>query len=107
VRTLDRFGAGDAVTVSRGIRYAVRHHADVINMSLEFPAFVGAAQIPQVMSAIRYAHRRGVVMTAVAGNGARASVLPYPGRARDVIAVAATTEHGCRAEYSNAEPRST
>jgi len=102
VRTLDRFGAGDAVTVSRGIRYAVRHHADVINMSLEFPAFVGAAQIPQVMSAIRYAHRRGVVMTAVAGNGARASVLPYPGRARDVIAVAATTEHGCRAEYSNA-----
>jgi serine protease len=102
VRALDRFGAGDAVTVSRGIRYAVRHRADVINMSLEFPAFVGAAQIPQVMSAIRYAHRRGVVMTAVAGNGASASVLPYPGRARDVIAVAATTERGCRAEYSNA-----
>jgi serine protease len=102
VRMLDMFGAGDAVTVSRGIRYAVRHHADVINMSLEFPAFVNAPDVPQVMSAIRYAHRHGVVMTAVAGNGARASVLPYPGRARDVIAVAATTEHGCRAEYSNA-----
>jgi serine protease len=102
VRTLDRLGAGDAVTVARGIRFAVRHHADVINMSLEFPAFVNAAQIPQVMSAIRYAHRKGVVMTAVAGNGARASVLPYPGRARYVIAVAATTQHGCRAEYSNA-----
>jgi serine protease len=102
VRTLDRLGAGDAVTVARGIRYAVRHHADVINMSLEFPAFVNATQIPQVMAAIRYAHRRGVVMTAVAGNGALASVLPYPGRARDVIAVAATTQHGCRAEYSNA-----
>jgi serine protease len=102
VRTLDRFGAGDAVSVSRGIRYAVRHHADVINMSLEFPAFVGAAAIPQVMAAIRYARRHGVVMTAVAGNGARAPVLPYPGRARDVIAVAATTERGCRAVYSNA-----
>ena len=102
VRTLDRFGAGDAVTVSRGIRYAVRHHADVINMSLEFPAFVNAAQIPQMMSAIRYAHRHGVVMTAVAGNGSGAAVLPYPGRAHDVIAVAGTTEHGCRAEYSNA-----
>ncbi len=102
VRTLDRFGAGDAVTVARGIRYAVRHHADVINMSLEFPAFVNAGQIPQVMSAIRYAHRRGVVMTAVAGNGALATVLPYPGRAHDVIAVAATTQHGCRADYSNA-----
>jgi serine protease len=101
VRTLDMFGAGDAVTVSRGIRYAVRHRADVINMSLEFPAFVNAADVPEVMSAIRYAHRHGVVLTAVAGNGARASVLPYPGRARDVIAVAATTEHGCRAAYSN------
>ena len=102
VRTLDRFGAGDAVTVSRGIRYAARHHADVINMSLEFPAFVNAGDIPQVMSAIRYAHRRGVVLTAVAGNGARAAVLPYPGRAHDVIAVAATTERGCQAKYSNA-----
>jgi serine protease len=101
VRTLDDLGAGDAVAVARGIRYAVRRHADVINMSLEFPTFVGAAAIPQVMSAIRYAHRHGVVMTAVAGNRARVPVLPYPGRARDVIAVAATTEHGCRADYSN------
>jgi serine protease len=102
VRTLDMFGAGDAVTVSRGIRYAVRHHADVINMSLEFPPFVNAALLPQVMSAIRYAHRHGVVMTAVAGNESSPSVVPYPGRAHDVMAVAGTTEHGCRAEYSNA-----
>ena len=102
VRTLDMFGAGDAVTVSQGIRYAVRHHADVINMSLEFPAFVNAGDIPQVMSAIRYAHRHRVVMTAVAGNESRTAVLPYPGRAHNVIAVAATTERGCRAEYSNA-----
>ena len=36
VRTLDASGAGDAVTIARGIRYAVRHHADVINLSLEF-----------------------------------------------------------------------
>jgi serine protease len=102
VRTLDMWGAGDAVTVSRGIRYAVHHHANVINMSLEFPAFVGAGQIPQVMSAIRYAHRHGVVMTAVAGNESSPSIVPYPGRARQVISVAATTQHGCRATYSNA-----
>ena len=102
VRTLDAFGAGDAVTVSRGIRYAVRHHADVINMSLEFPALVSAAQVPDVMAALRYARRRRVVVTAVAGNEASTSVVPYPARASNVIAVAATTEHGCRAEYSNA-----
>jgi serine protease len=102
VRTLDVWGAGDAVTVSRGIRYAVRHHANVINMSLEFPAFVNAREIPQVMSAIRYAHKHRVVMTAVAGNESSPSIVPFPGRARDVISVAATTQHGCRATYSNA-----
>ena len=102
VRTLDTFGAGDAVTVSRGIRYAVRHHADVINMSLEFPAFVDSRDIPDVISAIRYARRHGVVVTAVAGNEAGTSVIPYPGRAPGVIAVAATTDRGCQAEYSNA-----
>jgi serine protease len=102
VRTLDTFGAGDAVTVAGGIRYAVRHRADVINMSLEFPAFVESADIPGVVSAIRYARRRGVVVTAVAGNEGSTSVVPYPGRAPGVIAVAATTERGCQAEYSNA-----
>jgi serine protease len=102
VRTLDTFGAGDAVTVSRGIRFAVRHHADVINMSLEFPAFVDSRDIPDVISAIRYARRHGAVVTAVAGNEAGTSVIPYPGRAPGVIAVAATTERGCQAEYSNA-----
>jgi serine protease len=102
VRTLDMFGAGDAVTVSRGIRYAVRHHADVINMSLEFPPIVNAANVPQVVSALRLARRHRVVVTTVAGNGSRTAVLPYPGRSRNVIAVAATTERGCRAEYSNA-----
>jgi serine protease len=102
VRTLDMFGAGDAVTVSRGIRYAVRHHADVINMSLEFPPIVNAADVPQVVSALKSARRHRIVVTTVAGNGSRTELLPYPGRARDVIAVAATTERGCRAEYSNA-----
>jgi serine protease len=102
VRTLDAFGSGDAVTVSRGIRYAVRRHADVINLSLEFAPLVGAREVPDVMAALRYARRHRVVVTAVAGNGADTSVIPYPARANEVIAVAATTERGCHAEYSNA-----
>jgi serine protease len=101
VRTLDAFGSGDAVTVSRGIRYAVHHGADVINLSLEFGPLVGAAQVPDVVGALRYANRHGVVVTAVAGNESSTSVVPYPARAKTVIAVAATTEHGCKAEYSN------
>jgi serine protease len=101
VRTLDASGAGDSVTISRGIRYAVHHGADVINLSLEFAPFVGASDVPDVLAALRFARQHRVVVTAVAGNGAALS-LPFPGRASGVIAVAATTRHGCRAEYSNA-----
>jgi serine protease len=101
VRTLDTDGAGDAVTITRGIRYAVRHNADVINMSLEFAPYVRASDIPDLLAAIRYARRHRVVVTGVAGNEG-ASGVPYPARAKGVIAVAATTEDGCHAEYSNA-----
>ena len=100
VRTLDAFGSGDAVTVSRGIRYAVRHDADVINLSLEFGPTVRATDVPDVLAAIRFARRHGVVVTGVAGNSSDQQV-PYPARAKGVIAVGATTEHGCQAEYSN------
>ena len=39
-------------------------------------------------------------MVGAAGNEGVASVA-YPARARDVLSVGATTEHGCLAEYSN------
>jgi serine protease len=100
VRTLDASGAGSAVSVASGIRYAVRHHADVINMSLEFSPFVRASDIPDLIAAIRYARRHRVVVISVAGNEAGPTV-PYPARAKGVIAVAATTESGCQAKYSN------
>lgn len=100
VRTLDANGIGDAVTIARGINYAVRHHADVINLSLEFGPEIRAAHVPSVVAALRYAHRHRVVVTAVAGNEAAGQV-PYPARAKGVIAVGATTEDGCLAEYSN------
>jgi serine protease len=105
VRILDDQGDGDANAIARGIRYAVSHHADVINMSLEFGPNIGASQVPGVLSAIHEAHRHGVVITTVAGNEGRTSALPFPARSSDVIAVAATTEHGCQARYSNAGPQ--
>jgi serine protease len=105
VRTLDATGAGDAATIARGIRYAVSHHADVINLSLEFAPFVGARDIPDVLAALRYARHEGVVVTTVAGNEATRSQLPFPARSAQVISVAATTAHGCQAKYSNAGPQ--
>ena len=102
VRTLDAAGDGDSVTISRGIRYAVDHHADVINLSLEFAPYVGARDVPNVLAALRYARRKGVLVTTVAGNEANLSAIPFPARSGLVIAVAATTADGCQAKYSNA-----
>ena len=100
LRVLDAHGEGDSAAIARAIRYAVRHRADVINLSLEFPPEVRAAEIPDVVSALHYARRRGVVVTAAAGNQTDIAVA-YPARVSSVIAVAATTITGCQADYSN------
>jgi serine protease len=72
----------------------------VINMSFEFDIGLTASQIPDVISALRQANRAGVVLVAAAGNTEDTQVA-YPARAKHTIAVGATTEHGCLAEYSN------
>jgi serine protease len=100
VRVLDERGDGDSVAISRGIRFAADRGADVINLSLEFDAGVGSAQVPEIIQAVRYAHRKGVTIFAAAGNQA-ARAVAYPARTRHVISVAATTERLCQAEYSN------
>src|SRR3954452_18406001 len=101
VRVLDSEGTGNPSDIARGLRYAARHGAQVINLSLEFGTQVRASQIPDVLSSIRYARRRGATVIAAAGNQAD-SVVAYPARAPGVIAVAATTERGCEADYSDA-----
>ncbi len=100
VRVLDASGAGDAATISKGIRYAVSHGAQVINLSLEFDMTVTAADIPDIESAILYAHRHGVVVVAAAGNDS-SEELAYPARTPTVISVGATTKDLCLADYSN------
>jgi len=103
VRVLDRRGAGASADITEGIRFAVRRGADVINLSFEFDdgfRQFSAFEIPDVLAAIRFAHRHGVVVVAAAGNFARGAI-SYPARAPDVISVSATTEQGCRAHYSN------
>src|SRR3954453_22795607 len=101
VRVLDSEGTGNTSDIARGLRFAARHGAQVINLSLEFGTQVRASQIPDVLSAIRYARRKGATVVAAAGNQAD-SLVAYPARAPGVIAVAATTERGCEADYSDA-----
>ncbi len=100
VRVLDSEGDGDATVIAKGVRFAVAHGARVINLSLEFPTGITASDIPELISALRYANRRGVVVVAAAGNEAHAAAA-YPARTPSVIAVGASTEHGCLASYSN------
>ena len=100
LRVLDANGDGDGANFAKAIKYAVNHHAQVINMSVEFNTDLHAADIPEVISAINYAHKHGVVMVGAAGNDSE-DRLAYPARHRYVISVAATTADGCLAEYSN------
>ncbi len=104
VRILDAQGNGDAVTIAQGIRYAVTHGAEVINLSIEFGLSVTSSDIPGIIAALRFAHRRGVVMVAAAGNDGDGEIA-YPARATQVISVGATTIDRCLADYSNSGTR--
>ena len=102
VRVLDASGEGDEATIARGIRYAVNHGAQVINLSLEFlPTQVrSGTEIPEIVSAIDYARRHGVTVVGAAGND-ETDQIAYPARAPGVISVGATTRDRCLADYSN------
>jgi serine protease len=106
LKVLNDFGEGDSLAIARAIRYAAKHRAQVINLSLEFDRRVVASEIPEILAAIRYAHGRGSVIVAAAGNTGQKSLrrVAYPARATDVIAVGATTRNGCRSEYSSYGP---
>src|SRR5215208_8522535 len=103
LKVLNDFGEGDSLAIAKAIRFAAKHRADVINLSLEFDRRVIASEIPEILSAIQFAHGHGSVIVAAAGNyeqGHRHRVA-YPARASAVIAVGATTRRGCRSDYSS------
>jgi serine protease len=106
LKVLNDFGEGDSLAIAKAIRYAAKHGAKVINLSLEFDRRVVASEIPEILAAIRYAHGRGAVLVAAAGNTGQKSLrrVAYPARATAVIAVGATTKNGCRSEYSSYGP---
>ncbi len=107
VRVLNAQGRGTAASIARGVRWATKRGAHVINLSLEFPACPGkqcvsrCAQIAGVCKAIRKAVKAGVVVVAAAGNGtAKSKQLAFPARMERVIAVGASTAQGKVAGYS-------
>jgi type VII secretion-associated serine protease mycosin len=92
--------AGYDNAIASGIRYAVRHGAEVINMSL------GSANATRSLrEALAYAIAHDVVVVAAAGNDGRKghSFTPYsyPAAFTGVISVAAVNAGGKRASFSD------
>ncbi|MHB8376043.1 MAG: S8 family serine peptidase [Dehalococcoidia bacterium] len=100
VKVLDCYGAGDSVATARGILYAARNGARVINLSL------GGLQDAQVVrDAIDEATRDGALVVAAAGNQGTLGV-EFPARLPGVLAVgaAARSSPDRRAPFSSYGP---
>lgn len=87
VRVLDADGNGSLATVAEGIRWAVEHGADVVNLSLGGP--VGG---PDLDAALAEAAAADVVVVGAAGNDGSTSP-HYPAAVSSVIAVAGTSTY--------------
>jgi serine protease len=95
LKVLSAEGGGTISDIAEAIKFAADHQADVINLSLG-----GGGESALMKEAIDYAHRKGVVIIAAAGNENRESA-SYPARYPHVIGVAAIDAKGERAEFSN------
>lgn len=98
VKVLDEDGFGLFSDVAEGIRYASIVGAEAANLSLG--AF-GVSSDFMTDEAIEFATDRGTVVIAASGNDGSASIVDYPAKHPDAIAVGATTSTDARAGYSN------
>jgi subtilisin family serine protease len=95
VRAFDDQGQSDHFTISKAIRWAVDHGANVINLSF------GTLEQSRVMrNAIEYADMRGVTVIGSAGNE-NTSDPQFPAAYEKVISVAATDLWDFKAGFSN------
>jgi serine protease len=102
VRVLNSANVGYANRIADGIRFAIRSHAQVINMSFNFAC---GEKVPQVDEALREAYDRGIVTVASGGNLSPAtssakSCVSEPATGPRVIGVGGSTEGGCIGSYS-------
>jgi len=95
LKVLNCTGGGYYSDIISGIRYAADHGAKVINMSL-----TGRDSSAALQDAVNYAHARGAVICASAGNNA-GEVPRYPAACENVIAVGATGNRDEIASWSN------
>jgi len=97
VRVMDGNGFGTTLNIIRGIRWAAKRGARVINMSLNFAC---GESIPALDDALRYANGQGAVLVGSAGNIGSQACPSLPATSPRVISVGGSTESGCVADYS-------
>ena len=95
LKVLSRGGSGTIADIAEAIRFAADHGANVINMSLG-----GGGDSKLMREAIDYAHKKGVVIVAAAGN-ANSNSASYPALYPKVIAVSAVGPDRQKTSYSN------
>ncbi|MDX9758619.1 MAG: S8 family serine peptidase [Bacteroidota bacterium] len=95
LRAFDARGFGAEGDVARALAYAVANGARVVNMS-----FGDVVYSRVLRDVIRWAHARGVVMIASAGN-AQSTALHYPSAYDETISVSATAANDVLAGFSN------
>jgi len=100
--------AGLPRAIARGIRYAVNHHAAVIDLPLDPVTTQGApgsGGSAAERSAVAYALAHHVVLVAPAGDdGATTDAVNYPAAYRGVIAVGAFSSAFIKAPFSSHQP---
>jgi Subtilase family len=100
--------AGLPNAIARGIRYAVKQHAAVIDLPLDpvtTPKAAGSGGSPAERAAVAYALRRHVVLVAPAGDGGAGSdPVNYPAAYPGVISVGAFNDKFVKAPYSSHRP---
>ncbi|MEH1840306.1 MAG: S8 family peptidase [Nostoc sp.] len=95
LKVLSSYGGGTVADIAEAIKFAADKGANVINMSLG-----GGGESKLMKEAIEYAHKKGVVIIAAAGNE-NTNGASYPARYPYVIGVSAIGPDGERAPYSN------
>lgn len=116
IKVLGASGSGSFADVIAGILFAANENADVINMSLGAIVDNNQPGVPNLLRAMQkavdYAHSRGVVVVAAAGNeGLDLDAIPknfssVPAQLQNVVSVGATapfnqTNFDLLASYSN------
>jgi subtilisin family serine protease len=103
VKVLDRSGAGTDRAVARGICFAVRNGAKVINLSLgqdPISSVIVSGSGADTNRAVSFAHARGVAVIIAAGNESFPSC-DFPASHAKALCVGAVDRRGLRARYSN------